>query len=106
MPRQADGATRPLVYICHPYRNDIAGNVEYVTQVCRRLKRSCVPLAPHLLLPAYIDEHTERDLAIEHCLRLVASVDRLMVTDDPSAGMRREIEEAVRLGIPVSWVDL
>lgn len=94
-----------LVYLCHPFQNDPAGNIERVRRICERLKDTCVPLAPHLLLPAYIDEPTERDVALRHCLRLVAACDEVRVYGEPTEGMRREIEEARRLGIPVVVVD-
>ena len=55
---------RNLVYICHPFRGDSAGNAERVRRICETLKRHCVPLAPQLLLPSFIDEATERELAI------------------------------------------
>jgi hypothetical protein len=60
-----------------------------------------VPIAPHLILPAYIDESTERELALDHCLRLVAVADEVLVFGSPTEGMRLEIAEARRLGIPV-----
>ena len=90
-----------LVYICHPFAGDPAGNAERVRRICEELKHECVPLAPHLLLPSYIEEATERDLALRHCLRLLAACDEVRVYGEPTAGMRLEIEEAKRLGVPV-----
>jgi hypothetical protein len=101
MPRPTDTPHRAVVYICHPYRNNVLGNLERVTELCVRLRRSCVPLAPQLLLPAYIDEETERELALEHCVRLVGVADQVRVYGEPTEGMLREIAEAERLGIPV-----
>ena len=94
-----------LAYICHPFGGDPAGNTEQVRRVCAGLKETCVPLAPHLLLPAYMDEATERSLALDHCLRLVAAADEVRVYGEPTAGMALEIAEARRLGIPVVFVD-
>ena len=93
-----------LVYICHPFANDPPGNAERVRRICEELKHRCVPLAPHLLLPAYFDETTERDLALRHCLRLVAACDELAVYGEPTAGMQLEIAEARWLGISVTQV--
>ena len=90
-----------IAYICHPFRSDPAGNAERVRRICERLKGSCVPLAPHLLLPAYFDEATERDMALRHCLRLVAACDEVRVYGKPTAGMQLEIAEARRLGVPL-----
>jgi hypothetical protein len=60
-----------------------------------------VPLAPQLLLPQFIDELTERDVAIRACLRLVGLCDEVRVYGGLSQGMRAEIAEAGRLGLPV-----
>jgi len=94
-----------LVYICHAYRDDPAGNAEQVRRICEQLKHHCVPLAPHLLLPGFVDEATERDLALRHCMRLVAACDEVRVYGAPTHGMQLEIAEASRLGVPVVVVD-
>ena len=94
-----------MVYICHPFRGDPNGNIERVRRICQALKHEHVPLAPHLLLPVYIEEATERDLALRHCLRLIAAVDEVRVFGEPTEGMQLEIAEARRLGIPVVFVD-
>ncbi|MFQ5845584.1 MAG: hypothetical protein ACE5JG_11420, partial [Planctomycetota bacterium] len=96
-----------VVYICHPFRGDIAANRERVRRICAAAKRDYVPLAPHLMLPAYIDEATERDLALEHGLALLRGADELWVcADDVSDGMAGEIAEARRLGVPVYRIDV
>jgi hypothetical protein len=95
-----------VIYICHPFRADPAGNAERVRRLSAGLRGKCVPLAPHLFLPAYIDEMTERSLAPTHCLRLVAVADEVRVYGDPTEGMALEITEARRLGIPVIYMDL
>ena len=79
-------------------------NRERVRQICEGLKDKCVPLAPQLMLSAYINEATERDLAIAHCLGLVATADELLVYGEPTEGMQLEIAEARRLEIPVVFV--
>lgn len=96
-----------VVYICHPFRGDIAGHRERVRRICAAVKRDYVPLAPHLMLPAYIDEATERDLALEHGLALLRGVDELWICTDPvSEGMAGEITEALRLGIRAYRIDV
>jgi hypothetical protein len=102
--RRGDREAR-LVYICHAFRADPAGNAERVRRICEQLKHHCVPLAPHLLLPGFIDEATERDLALQHCMRLVAACDEVRVYGAPTHGMQLEIAEASRLGVPVVVVD-
>lgn len=60
-----------------------------------------MPLAPQLFLPQFVDEESERDLALSLCLRLVSRADELWAFGDPTEGMRLEIAEAERLGIPM-----
>jgi len=59
------------------------------------------------MLPAYIDEATERDLALEHGLALLRGADELWVCAEPvSEGMAGEIAEVRRLGVPAYRVDV
>jgi hypothetical protein len=53
-------------------------------------------------VPTFLDESTERDVAMRLCLRLVSLSDEVRVYGpEISEGMRLEIAEAERLGIPV-----
>ena len=56
---------RPVVYICSKYRGDVETNV-YNAQLYSRyaVEQGYIPIAPHLLLPQFVDEETERDLAL------------------------------------------
>jgi len=91
-----------VVYLCHPFSGDIAVNCERVRRFCLAVKREVVPIAPHLMLPRYIDEATERDLALRHGLALLRLADEVWVLSDRvSPGMHGEIVEARKLGIPV-----
>lgn len=85
-----------VVCICHPFR-----------LICVAVKRDYVPLASHLLLPAYIDEATERDLALEHGFALLRGADEMWVcAKSVSEGMAGEIAEALLLGVPVYRIDV
>ena len=96
-----------VVYICHPFRGDIAANRDRVRRLCAAVKRNYVPLAPHLMLPAYIDEATERGLALEHGLALLRGADEVWVCGPRvSEGMAGEIAEASHLGLPVYRIDV
>lgn len=56
---------RPLVYICSPYSGDPPGNTKKAIMYSRfAVDQGAIPLAPHLLLPLYMDESTERELAM------------------------------------------
>ena len=110
-----DGAGRPgataeaagdrgarTVYVCHPFSADVVGNGRRVTAIARGLViKGCLPLAPQIYLPRFVEEDTERDLALRLCLDLLALADEVRVYGEPSEGMRLEIAEASRLGIPI-----
>ncbi len=91
------------IYVAHPYSDDVAGNVERVRAICRAVvEEGHVPIAPHLFLPAFVDEATERDLALRLCLELVSCCDALWFYGTRiSPGMEREFSAAQALGIPV-----
>lgn len=95
------------VYVCHPYAGDVPANTVRVRSICRALVESgFVPVAPHLYLPAFLDEATERETALALCLELVGTCDEVRVYGGSiTAGMMREIERAEALGLPVRFVD-
>ena len=48
---------RPLVYICSPYAGDVERNVNMARVYSRfAVKNTCIPLAPHLLYPQFMDD--------------------------------------------------
>ena len=93
------------VYVCHPFSGDPEGNARKVTAICRSLvEGGHLPIAPHLYLPAFVDERSECGLAISLCLELVAVCDELRAYGGVvTGGMRREIDRAEALGIPVRF---
>ena len=96
-----------FIYLCHPYRSDPTRNRSRVAWICRRLVRSGhLPLAPQVYLPAFLDEATERALAMRLCLRMVGLAEEVRVYGKPSEGMRVEIAEAQLLGTPIAYEDL
>lgn len=96
---------RKVVYIAHAFAGDPAGNAERVRCIAEGLKHDYVVIAPHLMLPQFIDEATERGFALQHCLRLVTVADELRVFGPVSEGMALEIAEAQKQGIPVVFID-
>ena len=53
---------KPLVYICSPYSADPEGNTEKARRYCRfAVDAGAIPFAPHLLLPQFMSEATERE---------------------------------------------
>ena len=87
---------RPIVYICSPYSGDIEGNTLKARKYSRfAVDQGALPIAPHLLLPQYMDEKTERDLAMQMDMILLAHCLELWVFGSfISKGMEAEIARA------------
>lgn len=102
--RATTSAHRLRVYVCHP-GEDPEANAQELRRICRALvEDGHLPIAPPLYLPAFVDELTERELAIDLRLELVAVCDELRVYGGAiTARMRREIEYARALGLPVRF---
>ena len=96
------------LYVAHPFAGDVVANVERVRAICKAIvAEGHLPLAPQLYLPAFLDEKTERELALVLCLELIAVCDELRVYGGTvTAGMRREMDRAEALGIPVRFVEV
>ena len=92
-----------LVYICSRYSGDTEGNAAKAVRYSRfAVDEGVIPLAPHLLLPLYMDEEKEREKAIAMDLVLLERCDELWVFGEEwSAGMKAEIEAAGRLGMKI-----
>ncbi len=90
------------VFVSHPFAGNPRINGVLVASIARRLADAGhLPIAPQLYLQWFISERTERDLALKLCLQFVALSDEVRVYGEPTEGMRLEIAEARRLGIPV-----
>lgn len=71
-----------LTYICSPYRGDVESNVETAKQLCSFAASCCrVPIAPHLLLPQFMDDDDplDRALAMEFNRAILSKCDELWV---------------------------
>ncbi len=90
------------VFVCHPFAGDPEGSVLKVRDICSQLAvEDFLPLAPQIYLLQFLDEATQRDLALRLCLELVRVSDEIRVFGEPTQGMRIEIAQANRLGIPI-----
>lgn len=89
---------KPLVYICSPYSGDIEENVKKARAFCRfALEMNCIPLAPHLLFPQFMNDDIpqEQELAMFMNMVLLGKCNELWVFGDIiSNGMAQEIERA------------
>ena len=92
-----------LVYICSRYSGDTEDNAAKAVRYSRfAVDEGVIPLAPHLLLPLYMDEEKERGKAIAMDLVILERCDELWVFGEEwSAGMKSEIEAAGRLGMKI-----
>lgn len=98
------------VYICSPYRAkdgaELDRNIEYAQALTRQaIKAGLAPITPHLYMTQCLDERKpqERAQGLAAGLALLKSCDFVIVGGKYgiSEGMRREIETADKLGIPV-----
>lgn len=90
----------PMVYICSPYSGDITLNVENARKYSRfAYELDCIPIAPHLLLPQFMDDmdKEERDDALFMDLAILSHCKELWVFGAyHSPGMQKEIAYAKR----------
>lgn len=94
-----------LIYIASPYAGDVEANVAFAKLACRyAIDQGHTPIAVHLHYPQMLDDGdpAERELGLRLGHRVLRSCDELWAFGDRiSAGMRREMEEAGTLGLPI-----
>lgn len=108
--------TRQKIFVCSPLKGnakdifDIGKNVTKAREFCRRIKTETdfIPYAPHLLYPQFLNEFNpdDREWGISCGLAFLALCDQLWVFSkegEESDGMKREIELARELNIPVVY---
>lgn len=93
------------MYICSPYRGDVAGNTERARRYSRfAVDRDAIPLAPHLLFPQFMDEDTERELAMRMDLVVLGHCSELWVFGNCiTKGMKAEIDRAKQLNMNIRY---
>lgn len=99
---------KKLVYICSPCRGDIEKNIEKAQRYCHEaveLWDDVIPIAPHVYFTQFLDDtkQEERAAGMDMGLSLLAMCDELWVygIENPSEGMRSEIEYAKQHQIPI-----
>ena len=98
----------PMVFVCSPYRGDIAGNEKKAKAYCRFVyENQGVPFAPQLLFTSFLDDRMEeeRNAGIMMGLEMLKLCDELWAFGEPTAGMQYELEAAKRLGKTVCLFD-
>lgn len=97
---------KKVVFISHPLKGDVEGNINKVREICRELilDGKVIPLATHMLFPTFLDDdvHEERRTGLDGTLELLKRSDEVWVYGDRiSEGMKEEIELAKEIKIPI-----
>lgn len=100
-------AYRPPVFISSPYAGDTKRNAERARGYCRfAVSKNCIPIAPHLLFPQFLEETdpAQRKLGISFGLVLQSMCREMWVFGETvSKGMAAEIRKARERGIPIRY---
>lgn len=97
---------RPLIYVCSPFSGDVEGNTKRARRYSRyAVDQGCIPIAPHLLLPQYMEEETEQELAMFMDLVILDRCRELWVFgSNVTGGMQREIARAKQKEMKVRYI--
>lgn len=103
--QQQKNPAKPIVYICSPYAGDVEHNRKNAIRYCRfAVDHGAIPVAPHLFLPQFMSEETERDLALSMGIAFLKKCRELWVFGSTvSDGMRREIAKAKAIGMLIRY---
>ena len=97
-----------LIYVASPYAGDVEKNREYAKQACRFVaEQGCAFFAPHLLYPEILNDNDprERQMGLDMGKVVLARCHQLWAFGETiSPGMKEEIAEAERLGLPVRYI--
>ncbi len=98
----------PLIFICSPYRGDVEKNSQNAREYCRfAFEQGGIPFAPHLLFTQFLDDDNpeQREAGMRMGLEMMSLCDEIWTFGSPTHGMKAEILESMRLGIPVHSYD-
>lgn len=97
---------RPIVYICSAFSGDMEGNTKKARAYSRfAVDQGAIPIAPHLLLPQFMNEETERSLAMFMDIAILSKCKELWVFGSPTAGMQAEIAYAEKKQMTIKYFD-
>ena len=96
---------RPLVYICSPYSGEVEQNTQKARNYCRfAVNQGAIPLAAHLLLPQFMSETDERELALFMDMVLMGKCEQVWVFGETiSSGMETEIAKAKKRNMIIRY---
>lgn len=100
-------SNRPLVFICSPFAGDTEFNISRAKRYCRfALHKKCIPFAPHILFPQFMDDDDkeQRELGILFGLVIMSKCQEVWVFgSNISKGMEIEIKKAKDRKIPIRY---
>lgn len=90
--------TIQTVFISSPFSGDIENNIKQVKlYVSAAIKSGYAPLAPQLYLPEFIDDNTNRLLAMDICKGLCLCTDNFWICGNKiTKGMKEELETRLK----------
>ncbi len=94
-----------IVYICSPLRGDIEQNIKAAKRYCREaVMEGAMPIAPHVYFTQFLDDAVpeERAAGMIMGLEMLRRCEEVWVYGEPTEGMRAEIAEARKLGMPIT----
>lgn len=96
---------RPLVYICSPFSGDVDVNTEKAKKYSRfAVDSGAIAFAPHLLLPLYMSEDSERELVMFMDMVFLGKCNQIWVFGDViTRGMRAEINKATKKNMIIRY---
>ena len=97
------------VFISSPFWGDVESNTEKARAYSRAAyEAECIPVAPHLLFPQFLNEDDEQERAagIAMGLELLLDCDEVWVFGTATEGMEQEIRFAVEHGKHVWFKEL
>ena len=107
---------KSIAYLAHPISGDVEGNIESILCILKEIRlneddgdewRDIIPVAPYITALHYLDDNVpeERALGMEENSYYFEKgfIDELLLAGPYiSSGMRKEIELAHSLGLPIS----
>jgi hypothetical protein len=94
-----------IVFVCSAYGGK-PENVEKAIRYCRReVEAGNVPFAPHVFLPLFMSEATEREAALRMAFSFLERCDEIHVYGEITSGMHGEIERAKNLGMIIRFME-
>lgn len=94
----------PMVYICSAYSGDMECNADKARRYSRfAVDVGRIPIAPHLLLPQFLKEESERELAMFMDIAILSKCKELWVFGKLTTGMLNEIAYAKRKQMTIKY---